>query len=341
MDMDNPSWFSNTSLGNGNGIIEPLEICSQEWENDRLITLYCGAHVSNGDYHWCNLSGPLPNTMINWSEIQSLNLEYNNFSGLVPDNICSMDLDFSDTSIFSLSGNNLCPPYPECVEAYMGNQNTWSANCEVNECYDVGINNFIAFEIDGDNLVNPAEDLEGISYLGINLFNDGPYCGHYPGIRIETDTDGVSIQGLSLVDGGYETWWYGITAQGQYGLLVQFDISPFIPEGTVISLTAEAITLHCEEDCTGSEDPNCLTCPLTDPIILSLTVGDNFTHVPGDANFDGQVDVLDIVELVDHIINVEDYYDWDLMFIMSDLNGDYLLNIQDVIMMVGLILNND
>ena len=78
------------------------------------------------------------------------------------------------------------------------------------------------------------------------------------------------------------------------------------------------------------------------PIItLSLTVGDNFTHVPGDANFDGQVDVLDIVELVDHIINVEDYYDWNLMFIMSDLNGDYLLNIQDVIMMVGLILNNN
>ena len=165
---------------------------------------------------------------------------------------------------------------------------------------------FIAFEIDGDNLVNPAEDLEGISYLGINLFNDGPNCGHYPGIRIETDTDGVSIQGLSLVDGGYETWWYGIPAQGQYGLLVQFDISPFIPEGTVISLTAEAVTLHCEEDCTGGEDPNCLTCPLTDPIILSLTVGDNFTHVPGDANFDGQVDVLDIVELVDYIINIED-----------------------------------
>jgi hypothetical protein len=341
MDMDNPSWFSNTSLGNGNGIIEPLEICSQEWENGRLVTLYCGAHVSNGDYHWCNLSGPLPNTMINWSEIQSLNLEYNNFSGLVPDNICSMDLDFSDPSIFSLSGNNLCPPYPECIEVYMGWQNTWYANCELNECYDVGINDFIAFEIDGDNLVNPAEDLEGVSYLGINLFNDGPYCGQYPGIRIETETDGVSIQGLSLVDGGYETYWYGIPAQGQYGLLIQFDISPFVPEGTVISLTAEAVTLHCEEDCTGSEDPNCLTCPLTDPITLSLTVGDNFTNVPGDANFDGQVDVLDIVELVDHIINVEDYYDWNLMFIMSDLNGDYLLNIQDVIMMVGLILNND
>ena len=176
---------------------------------------------------------------------------------------------------------------------------------------------------------------------GINLFNDGPYCGQYPGIRIETDTAGITIQGLSLVDGGYETWWYGIPAQGQYGLLIQFDISPFVPEGTVISLTAEAVTLHCEENCNGSEDPNCLTCPLTDPITLSLTVGDNFTHVPGDANFDGQVDVLDIVELVDHIINVEDYYDWNLMFIMSDLNGDYLLNIQDVIMMVGLILNND
>ena len=26
MDMDNPGWFPETSLGNGNGIIEPLEI---------------------------------------------------------------------------------------------------------------------------------------------------------------------------------------------------------------------------------------------------------------------------------------------------------------------------
>ena len=47
------------------------------------------------------------------------------------------------------------------------------------------------------------------------------------------------------------------------------------------------------------------------------------------------------LELVNHIISPQDYYNWDLMFIISDLNEDYLLNIQDVVLMVGLILNND
>ena len=42
MDMDDPSWFPESSLGNGNGIIEPLEICSQEWRNGRLVALDCG-----------------------------------------------------------------------------------------------------------------------------------------------------------------------------------------------------------------------------------------------------------------------------------------------------------
>ena len=342
MDMDNPSWFPESSLGNGNGILEPLEICSQEWQNGRLVTLDCGAHVLNGTYHWCNLSGPLPNEMTNWSEIESLNLAYNDLSGLVPDNICSMNLDFSDSNIFNLSGNNLCPPYPECIEPYIGWQNTLYSNCEVNECYDLDINHFISFELNGDNMVNPSEDLVGESYLGIELFNNGPDCGHYPGIKITSDTPGVSFYGgTGSETEEYETWWYGISSQGQYGLLVPFTISPFIPDGTTINFTTEAVTLHCEEDCSNSEDPNCLMCPLTDPVTLSLTIGSDFTSSIGDANFDGSIDVLDIVELVAHIINSDDYYDWGLMFFISDLNTDYILNIQDVILMIGLILNNN
>ncbi len=341
MDMDNPGWFPETSLGNGNGIIEPLEICSQGWENARLIMLDCGAHLSNGTYHWCDLSGPIPNTITNWVALESLNLAYNDFSGLVPDNICNMNLDFSDSDIFNLSGNNLCPPYPECVEPYMDWQNTLHEYCEVNECYDLGINNFISFELDGDNLVNPADDLVGTSYLGIDLFNAGPNCGYYPGIKIQSDTEGVYFYGgTGMESTEYETWWYGISSQDHYGLLVQFDVSPFIPEGTLINFTAEAVTLHCEEDCTASDDPNCLTCPLTDPVTLSLIIGNEFTHAFGDANFDGQVNVLDVVELVNHIISPQDYYNWDLMFIISDLNEDYFLNIQDVILMIGLILDN-
>ena len=288
------------------------------------------------------MSGDIPNEIINWTEIETFILAYNDFSGTVPDNICDMNLDFSDSNIFNLSSNNLCPPYPECIEPYIWSQNTWYTNCEVNECYDVGIDNFIAFELEGDNIVNPSDYLVENNYLGIDLFNDGPYCGHYPGVRITSDTPGVSFYGGTGVEiEEYETWWYGMPSQAQYGLLVPFDISPFISEGTTINFTAEAVTLHCEEDCSNSEDPYCLTCPLTDSVTLSLTIGSEFPNEIGDANFDGEVDILDIIQLIDYIIYPQDYYDWNLMFYMIDLNEDYILNIQDAILLVGLILNSD
>ena len=112
MEMDDPSWFPGTSIGNGNGIIEPLEICSQTWENGRLVLLDCGAHELNGVYHWCQLSGDLPESLIGLTELETFILDYNDFSGFVPEYVCTMDFDFSDYSSFSLNGNRFCPPYP-------------------------------------------------------------------------------------------------------------------------------------------------------------------------------------------------------------------------------------
>ncbi len=342
MDMDNSSWSSESSIGNENGIMEPLEICSQSWENGRLKSLDCGAHIINGNYDWCDLSGPIPNTITNWSEIETLILDYNNFSGIVPENICTMDFDFSNPNLISLSGNNLCPPYPACIEAYIDNQNISYPDCEINECYNLDIGDFISFELGGDNLLNPLQDSIGRSFLGINLFNDGPSCGHYPGIRIETTTAGVTFNGLSAEEEGYETWWYGISAQGEYGWWAEFMVSPFIPNGTVIEFTAEAITLNCEESCVENPDPFCFQCPLTEPVTLSLTISESFTNSMGDSNFDGTVDILDIVKLVIHITTIEpDQYYGNLMFLISDLNEDYMINIQDIILIINIILDNN
>lgn len=81
-------------------------------------------------------------------------------------------------------------------------------------------------------------------------------------------------------------------------------------------------------------------CPITDPITLTLTVGSSFTNALGDANFDGQVDVLDVIELVSYVLNIGDYYSWELVFLMTDLNFDYNLNIQDIILLVNIILDS-
>ena len=56
----------------------------------------------------------------------------------------------------------------------------------------------------------------------------------------------------------------------------------------------------------------------------------------GDINLDGNVDVLDVVELVSYILGNIDLEDIQL----ADLNGDTIINIQDVIILINVILNN-
>ena len=52
-------------------------------------------------------------------DTDSLNLSYNELTGIIPDEICNQ----GDSSPY-LNGNQLCPPYPSCVEDYVGDQDT-------------------------------------------------------------------------------------------------------------------------------------------------------------------------------------------------------------------------
>ena len=114
--MDNPdAWFwqyvdgVSYNFANGNGIVEPLELGIQEWHNGRLKNIMCGAYI------YCQLSGPIPNEINNLTEVNSLRMEINYLSGVIPETICELDADFSDYLVFDLTGNKLCPPYPECI----------------------------------------------------------------------------------------------------------------------------------------------------------------------------------------------------------------------------------
>jgi len=48
-----------------------------------------------------------------------LYLNDNQLSGIIPDEICNQ----GDSSP-SLENNQLCPPYPSCIEDYVGEQDT-------------------------------------------------------------------------------------------------------------------------------------------------------------------------------------------------------------------------
>jgi len=73
------------------------------------------------------LSGEIP------SEIGDHNMVYlllndNQLSGEIPENICEFtNLDYSNSGIFNISNNQLCPTYPSCIEDYVGEQDT--SNC--------------------------------------------------------------------------------------------------------------------------------------------------------------------------------------------------------------------
>tara|TARA_Y100000768_G_scaffold286531_1_gene220843 strand:+ start:2614 stop:3942 length:1329 start_codon:yes stop_codon:yes gene_type:complete len=137
--MDSPdSWMgisydntNYTSGGNGNGIIEPLELGMQEWENGRLVGLMCGAYI------YCQLSGNIPDEIENLSSLETFRIEGNYMDGFIPDSICDLNIDFYDRLAFDLRYNRLCAPYPDCVDT---DDEFWGQYNE--ECYDIGDINF-------------------------------------------------------------------------------------------------------------------------------------------------------------------------------------------------------
>ena len=170
MDSIDDGWYWNVvdsvsyTFVNGNGIIEPLELGIQEWQNGRLKSLMCGAYI------YCELSGKIPTNINNLTEINQFRIEYNYLSGHIPESICELGLNDNDYLEFDLTGNNLCPPYPECIENGIGYQ-------DPENCYSLGDINYDGF-IDVIDIVeivsiilnggfNPNADMNSDSILNV------------------------------------------------------------------------------------------------------------------------------------------------------------------------------
>jgi Leucine-rich repeat (LRR) protein len=68
------------------------------------------------------LTGEIPPEIGNLTNLSYLYLNNNQLSGIIPDEICNQ----GDSSP-RLSNNQLCPPYPSCIEDYLwflGEQDT-------------------------------------------------------------------------------------------------------------------------------------------------------------------------------------------------------------------------
>ena len=73
------------------------------------------------------LSGELPVEIGNALSLNNLKLQNNELAGEIPESICNLPLESID-----LNNNFLCPEYPDCIESYVGEQDT--SDCTI--CYE-------------------------------------------------------------------------------------------------------------------------------------------------------------------------------------------------------------
>ncbi|MFL2998643.1 MAG: leucine-rich repeat domain-containing protein [Candidatus Neomarinimicrobiota bacterium] len=80
--------------------------------------------LTNLDLSNNQLTGSIPSEIGNLTSLTNLDLSNNQLTGLITENIC----DLINLSVPYLQNNQLCPPYPSCIEGYVGLQDT--TNCE-------------------------------------------------------------------------------------------------------------------------------------------------------------------------------------------------------------------
>ena len=176
------------------------------------------------------LSGLIPIEL--WDQlnyIEILDLSFNQFSGGIPENICSMSIP---GVTFDISNNQLCPPYPSCIEDHIGEQDTLACipswNFSISEP---------SIQISGDdNDWNPGESLQ----IEMDFCNNSDIAhGWYPGLVLEADTNLVSISNDHF-------WFFGMP--GNSCNMVPFDIlaDSTINFDTLVTFIAYAEALNCQ-----------------------------------------------------------------------------------------------
>ena len=108
--------ISLTNLHLANNYLEgdvPLGI----WDLNNLVEL---------DLSTNQLTGSISSNIGSMTNLELLGLGENQLNGFIPESICELELNEFES--IDLEYNQFCPPYPSCIEDYLGEQDT--SNCE-------------------------------------------------------------------------------------------------------------------------------------------------------------------------------------------------------------------
>ena len=68
------------------------------------------------------LSGSIPSEIENLTNLIWLELDDNQLTGEIPIEICNLNI--GELNYFNITNNQFCPPYPSCIQDYVGTQDT-------------------------------------------------------------------------------------------------------------------------------------------------------------------------------------------------------------------------
>jgi len=105
-----------------------LDLSDNELTGSILPEIGNLANLTDLRLDWNQLSGSIPSEIGNLTNLDFLFLSNNQLTGEIPENICDLNISWNNDDTFDIFNNQLCPPYPSCIEDYMGYQDT--SNCE-------------------------------------------------------------------------------------------------------------------------------------------------------------------------------------------------------------------